>query len=189
MCCSLHLHIYSIINSAYTGVIVFILQQNLSEQQTADPPIPESSVPPCSPANDVTHAVISEEIDIADFLPKPPSIPDSGALTQALHDIGSDLLQFPQKPHPTDSHIRLGQNVSEVLESVPVPSQYGQASKSSFLLGQLTPEVSVGQPKASVHGHPSQSSVHLGDSTASGRNNPDPLGVKQPYTNHSRANM
>ncbi|XP_048015468.1 gamma-tubulin complex component 6 isoform X1 [Megalobrama amblycephala] len=145
-------------------------EQNLSEQQTADPPVPESSAPPYSLANDVTHALISEEINIADFLPKPQRIPDSGALTQALRDIGSDLLQFPQKPHPTNSHIRLGQNVSEVLQSVPVPSQYGQASKSNFLLGQFTPEVSVGQPKASVHGHPSQSSVQLGDSTASGRN-------------------
>ncbi|XP_051739855.1 gamma-tubulin complex component 6 isoform X2 [Ctenopharyngodon idella] len=144
--------------------------ENLSEQPTADPHIPESSAPPCSSAKDVTHALISEEIDIADFLPKPPRIPDSGAVTQALRDIGSDLLQFPQKPHATNSHIPLGQNVSEVYESVPVPSQYGQASKSSFLLGQFIPEVSVGQPKASVHGHPSQSSVQLRDSTASGLN-------------------
>ncbi|XP_067292958.1 gamma-tubulin complex component 6 isoform X2 [Pseudorasbora parva] len=143
--------------------------ENLCEQQTADPPIPESSAAPCSPANDETHALISEEINIADFLPEPPRIPDSGAVTQALHDIGSDLLQHSEKPHPTISHIRLGQNVSEVLESVPVPSQYGQASKSNFQMGQFTPEGSVGQPKVSVHGHPSQSSVQLGDSTASGQ--------------------
>ncbi|XDV53386.1 hypothetical protein PO909_021899 [Leuciscus waleckii] len=161
--------------TAYEQQSAQLHTENLNERQTADPPIPESSAPPCSDANNEMHALISDGIDIADFLPKPPRLPDSGAVTQALHDIGSDLLQFPQKPHPqkqhsTTSHIRLGQNISEALQSVLVPCPHGQASKSSFQLGQFTPEVSVGQPKASVHGHPSQSSVQLGDSTASGRN-------------------
>ncbi|XP_039522007.1 gamma-tubulin complex component 6 isoform X2 [Pimephales promelas] len=143
--------------TAYKHQSAQLHTENLGEQLTADPLIPESQ-------NDEMHALISDGIDIADFLPKPPRLPDSGAVTQALQDIGSDLLQFPQKPH------LLGQNVSEVLESVPVPCPYGQASKSSFQLGQFNPEVSVGKPKASVHGHPSQSSVQLGDSTASGWN-------------------
>ncbi|XP_016107118.1 gamma-tubulin complex component 6 [Sinocyclocheilus grahami] len=150
-------------------------QQNPREQQTANPPLTESFAPPCSPAIGETQALKSEEIDIADFLPKPPYVPDSGAVTQALHNNGSDLLQSPQKPlpqhpHPSTSHICVGENVSEFLESVPVPNINGQASKSSFLLGQFTSEVPAGQPKASVHGHPSQSSVQLGGSTASGRN-------------------
>ncbi|XP_077066255.1 gamma-tubulin complex component 6 isoform X2 [Siphateles boraxobius] len=161
--------------TAYKQQSAQLHTENLREQQTADPPIPEPSASLCSDANDEMHALISDGIDIADFLPKPPRFPDSGAVTQALQDIGSDLLQFPQKPHPqkphsTTSHKHLGQNVSEVLESVPLPCPYGQASKSSFQLGQFTLEVSVGQPKASVYGHPSQSSVQLGDSTASGRN-------------------
>uniref|UniRef100_A0A8C2BER6 Gamma-tubulin complex component 6 n=1 Tax=Cyprinus carpio TaxID=7962 RepID=A0A8C2BER6_CYPCA len=150
-------------------------QQNLREQQIADPPLTESFAPLCSPAIGETQALKSEEIDIADFLPKPLYVPDSGAMTQALHNIGSDLLQSPQKPHPqqphpSTSHICVGENVSEFLDSVPVPNIYARASKSSFLWGQFTPEVPAGQPKASVHGHPSQSSVQLGGSTASGRN-------------------
>uniref|UniRef100_A0A9J8CH67 Gamma-tubulin complex component 6 n=1 Tax=Cyprinus carpio carpio TaxID=630221 RepID=A0A9J8CH67_CYPCA len=150
-------------------------QQNLREQQIADPPLTESFAPLCSPATGETQALKSEEIDIADFLPKPIYVPDSGAMTQALHNIGSDLLQSPQKPHPqqphpSTSHICVGENVSEFLDSVPVPNIYARASKSSFLWGQFTPEVPAGQPKASVHGHPSQSSVQLGGSTASGRN-------------------
>nr|XP_002667047.4 gamma-tubulin complex component 6 [Danio rerio] len=147
-------------------------QQNLSEPQTGHPPVPESSASPCPPA--ISQAVISEGIDTADFLPKPPHSPKSGAVTQALHDIGSDLLPIsqapnPSVPHPSASHIQLGEHVSEVLESFPLPSEFGQASNSSFPLGQFIPEGLVGQPKASVHGHPSQSFVQLGDSTASGR--------------------
>ncbi|XP_050955055.1 gamma-tubulin complex component 6 isoform X2 [Labeo rohita] len=146
-------------------------QENLQEQQISDPPLPESSAPPSGEA----QVLVSEEINIADFLPKPTCIPDSGAMTQALHDIGSDLLQSPQIPqpqqeHPATSQICISENVSEFLESVPIPNKYGQASKSSFPLGQFTPEVPGGQPKASVYGHPSQSSVQLGDSTASGQN-------------------
>ncbi|XP_073687623.1 gamma-tubulin complex component 6 [Garra rufa] len=139
-------------------------QLTIQDQQISDPPLPESSAPPSGEA----QTLISEEINIADFLPKPPRVPDSGAMTQALHDIGSDLL--PQQSHPSTSQIRIGENVLEFLESVPVPNKYGQASKSSFPLGQFTPEVPAGHPKASVHGHPSQSSVQLGDSTASGWN-------------------
>ncbi|XP_059402745.1 gamma-tubulin complex component 6 isoform X2 [Carassius carassius] len=147
------------------------LHSELSEQQN---PLTESFAPPCSPAIGDTQAYKSEEIDVTNFLPKPPYVTDSGAMTQALHNIGSNLLQSPQKPHPqqphpSTSHICVGENVSEFLESVPVPNIYSQASKSSFLRGQFTPEVPAGQPKASVHGHPSQSSVQLGGSTASGQ--------------------
>ncbi|XP_052399606.1 gamma-tubulin complex component 6 isoform X4 [Carassius gibelio] len=147
------------------------LHSELSEQQN---PLTESFAPPCSPAIGDNQAHNSEEIDVADFLPKPPYVTDIGAMTQALHNIGSNLLQSPQKPHPEQphpltSHICIGENVSESLESVPVPNIYAQASKSSFLWGQFTPEVPAGQPKASVHGHPSQSSVQLGGSSASGQ--------------------
>ncbi|XP_052400314.1 gamma-tubulin complex component 6-like isoform X1 [Carassius gibelio] len=147
------------------------LHSELSEQQN---PLTESFAPSCSPAIGDTQAHNSEEIDVADFLPKPPYVTDSGAMTQALHNIGSNLLQSPQKPHPEQphpltSHICIGENVSESLESVPVANIYARASKSSFLRGQFTPEVPAGQPKASVHGHPSQSSVQLGGSSASGQ--------------------
>ncbi|KAI7812260.1 putative gamma-tubulin complex component 6-like [Triplophysa rosa] len=148
---------------------------------TKDAAIPESSAHPCPPAIGGVDALKSEEIDASDFLPKPPPVPDSGAMTQALQDIGSDLpesisgsVSNPQNsdhvlPHPSDSHISVGENVLDVQESFPTPTPHGQASKSSFPLGKFTPEVPMGQPKACIHGHPSQSSVQLGDHPASGQ--------------------
>ncbi|TRY78986.1 hypothetical protein DNTS_005259 [Danionella cerebrum] len=107
---------------------------------------------------------------------KEDTVADGGdALTQALCVIAPDLMFFPQSPnanlpHPSASHIPLGENVSEVLESVPVPCPFGQSSESSFPLGHFIPEVLEGLPKAGLHGHPSQSSLQLGHSAASGLN-------------------
>ncbi|KAI1882307.1 hypothetical protein AGOR_G00249330 [Albula goreensis] len=49
-------------------------------------PIPQ---PPSPPLED--GALISDELDIRDFLPKPPRAPDSQEVDRALQDIGSDL--------------------------------------------------------------------------------------------------
>ncbi|KAA0724653.1 Gamma-tubulin complex component 6 [Triplophysa tibetana] len=160
----------------------FQLPEQMNQTQTTkDAAIPESSAHPCPPAIGGVDALKSEEIDISDFLPKPQPAPDSGAMTQSLQDIGSDLpesirgsVSHPQNsdhvaPHPSDSHISVGENVSDVQESFPTPNLHGQASKSSFPLGNFAPEVLVGQPKASIHGHPSQSSVQLSDHPTSGQ--------------------
>ncbi|XP_071753562.2 gamma-tubulin complex component 6 [Centroberyx gerrardi] len=185
--------------------------QEPSQQQSKEE-TPESDAPsaPCDPSSPtptptpstVDPALISEDIDINDFLPK-SSKPDSQQVDRALQDIGSDLPEAPPKPQPVDydfsapfsplegiagqasvqprphwgpavqpdapyphpslSHIPIGENVSHVLETLPRASPYGQASKSSFPLGQYIPEAPLDTAKANVYGHPSQASVQLVD--------------------------
>ncbi|XP_059916377.1 gamma-tubulin complex component 6 isoform X2 [Gadus macrocephalus] len=81
-------------------------------------------------------------------------------------------------PHPSASHIAVGENVSDVQASFPRSSVHGQASASSFPTGQYTLEGGAPDaPKRSVHGHPSQSAVQLGggDGARGGDNTPEPL--------------
>uniref|UniRef100_A0A8C2GF98 Gamma-tubulin complex component 6 n=1 Tax=Cyprinus carpio TaxID=7962 RepID=A0A8C2GF98_CYPCA len=160
-------------------------QQNLREQQIADPPLTESFAPLCSPAIGETQALKSEEIDIADFLPKPLYVPDSGAMTQALHNIGSDLLQSPQKPHPqvgehvsevttsiptpdihghaSDAHISVGEHVSEVTTHIPTPNIHGHASDSHIRVGEHVSEVTTSIPTPNIHGHASDANIRVGE--------------------------
>ncbi|XP_008274340.1 gamma-tubulin complex component 6 [Stegastes partitus] len=178
-----------------------------SEQQTAETQeleaaaqLQDASSPTVAPLT-ADPALISEDIDINDFLPKPPN-PDSQQVDMALQEIGSDLPQAcptvqlvdydfsaPFSPlegitgqasvqprprwgpavqhdliqnHPSFSHIPIGENMSQVQESVPKASPFGQASKSSFALGQYTPE----EPQnTNVYRQPSQASVQQVDGT------------------------
>ncbi|XP_028286361.1 gamma-tubulin complex component 6 [Parambassis ranga] len=170
------------------------------------PPVPSAQQTAPQPAGDVPTeelltaeakesealspppALISEDVDINDFLPKSPE-PDSQQVDMALREIGSGLLEtcptaqlvdydfsapfsllegiagqpsvqprahWGPAVHPSFSHIPIGENMSQVLESVPRASPYGQASKSSFPLGQYTPE----EPQnISVYTQPLQASV------------------------------
>ncbi|XP_041652374.1 gamma-tubulin complex component 6 isoform X2 [Cheilinus undulatus] len=168
-----------------------------SELQEPDRVSPPS--PPSSPSPTADPALISENIDINDFLPKSPS----QQVDAALQEIGSDLPEVcpsaqlvnydfstpfsplegiagkvsaqprprwgpaVQPDHPSFSHIPTRENVSEVQESAPKASPFGQATKSSFPLGQYTLEEPQNKPTASVYGHPSQSSVQLVDGSGS----------------------
>ncbi|XP_049330328.1 gamma-tubulin complex component 6 isoform X1 [Astyanax mexicanus] len=153
---------------------------NISSESTPPPPCPSSSLPaPASSSSTTTattDALISDEIDIADFLPKPPRVPNSKAITQALQDIGSDLPQptvnpapllqdsdydfsspyspleyinpCPRPAHPALSHIGFGGRVSEGQNSTP-----------------------SGEPRARERGCLSQGSLQLENSGASGHRN------------------
>ncbi|XP_069019373.1 gamma-tubulin complex component 6 isoform X1 [Embiotoca jacksoni] len=156
--------------------------QEHPEQQTAETQGSEAVSPPHDPSSPTPApftadpALISEDLDVSDFLPKP----DSQQVDMALQEIGSDLpdvcpgaqlvdydFSAPFSPlegitgqasvqprprwgaavqpvlmqnHPSFSHIPIGENMSQVQESVPKASLFGQASKSSFPLGQFTPE-------------------------------------------------
>ncbi|XP_029008837.1 gamma-tubulin complex component 6 isoform X2 [Betta splendens] len=179
------------------------LRQEPSEQQPSDthkslmlsPPDP--SFPTDAPLT-LDPALISESIDINDFLPKSPD-PGGQLVDTALQEIGSDLpeacptaqlvdydFSAPFSPlegiagqssvqprprwaaafhpdliqsHPSFSQIPIGENMSQVQESIPNASPFGHASKSSFTPGQYTPEEPQSTSKASVYGPSSQASV------------------------------
>ncbi|KAI4886263.1 hypothetical protein NFI96_016349 [Prochilodus magdalenae] len=171
-------------------------EQHTSESQTKTPsmaqeltlgseeiPPPISTLSPLAPPSSSTEAadvLISDEIDITDFLPKPLLVTDSKAITQALQDIGSDLPQSSKIPtsllqdsdydfsspyspleylkphhrpaHPSLSHTEIGKNVSEAQN--PVPSA---------------------KPRASEYGLPSLTSLQLENSVTSGHRHPGVL--------------
>ncbi|XP_062860218.1 gamma-tubulin complex component 6, partial [Trichomycterus rosablanca] len=61
---------------------------------------------PLSVSTGNNDAVISEEIDIVDYLPKPPCAPGSGVMAQALQDIGSDLSDLAESLKNTDPMLK-----------------------------------------------------------------------------------
>uniref|UniRef100_A0A8C6WR78 Gamma-tubulin complex component 6 n=1 Tax=Neogobius melanostomus TaxID=47308 RepID=A0A8C6WR78_9GOBI len=71
---------------------VFLIKQ--SEETLKSDPVPqtETSSPPATSTPPIEPNLISEDIDVNDFLPKPPN-PDSTEVDFALQDIGSDLTQ------------------------------------------------------------------------------------------------
>ncbi|CAJ1056258.1 gamma-tubulin complex component 6 [Xyrichtys novacula] len=193
-----------------------VLPSVLSAQQTAPQPIldsrnqrpaeteepnavsPRPPPSPSLPQLTVDPGLISEDIDITDFLPRPPN-PDNQEVDVALQEIGSDLpdvcptsqlvdydfsapfspleginVQASAQPrphwgpavqpdHPSFSHIPVGENMSQVQESVPKANPFGQATKSSFPLGQYTLEEAQSTCKANIYGQSSEASVQLDD--------------------------
>uniref|UniRef100_A0A8C9Y9W0 Gamma-tubulin complex component 6 n=1 Tax=Sander lucioperca TaxID=283035 RepID=A0A8C9Y9W0_SANLU len=138
----------------------------LAETQESDGVSPDPSSPTLTHLT-VNLALISENIDINDFLPKSPN-PTSQQVDIALQEIGSDLPEPDLiQNHPSFSHIPIGENMSQVQDCLPKASPFGQASKSSLTLGQYTPEELQNTSKASIYGHPSQASVQLVDGSGS----------------------
>ncbi|KAF7659421.1 hypothetical protein LDENG_00298380 [Lucifuga dentata] len=179
-------------------------QESLALSQPHDPSSPALT------CLTVDSALISDNIDVKDFLHE-SSKPDSQQVDTALWDISSDLpepcpkaqlveydFSAPFSPlegiagqasvqprprwgpavlpditqsHPSHSHIPLGENMSEVKQSLLKANPFGQASKSSFPLGQYAPEVPIDPPKASIYGRPSQASVQLADGSDASTDN------------------
>uniref|UniRef100_A0A3Q1FPF0 Gamma-tubulin complex component 6 n=1 Tax=Acanthochromis polyacanthus TaxID=80966 RepID=A0A3Q1FPF0_9TELE len=148
-------------------------QQPLSELQPAEIQEAEAVSPPHDPSLPnvapltADPALISEHIDINDFLPKSPK-PDSQLMDLALLAISSDLPQafepYSIQNHPSFSPIPIVENMSQIQESIPKVNPFGQASDSSFALGQYTPE----EPQNTrVNKQPSQASVQQVDGNGS----------------------
>ncbi|KAK3526127.1 hypothetical protein QTP70_016102 [Hemibagrus guttatus] len=118
---------------------------------TLPPPGPPAVLPPSTRNVD---ALISDQINITDFLPKPPRPADSTTVTKALQDIGCDLSEFSRNP-VSDYDFSSPYSPLECL---------GPQSRSAHhSLSHQVPE-----PGANQHGQPSHNSLHLGDSAASG---------------------
>uniref|UniRef100_A0A665X8I8 Gamma-tubulin complex component 6 n=1 Tax=Echeneis naucrates TaxID=173247 RepID=A0A665X8I8_ECHNA len=151
--------------------IIFLEQESSPQepsepQQTATKESDDTSAKPLDPSQSTLTAdpaLISEDIDVNDFLPQLPN-PDSQQVAVALQEIGSDLPEVSHGPdliqnHPSFSHIPIEENMFQVQEKVPKPIPFGQASKSGFPLDQFTPEEPQNTCKASDHQDPSQKST------------------------------
>uniref|UniRef100_A0A8C4NSC7 Gamma-tubulin complex component 6 n=1 Tax=Dicentrarchus labrax TaxID=13489 RepID=A0A8C4NSC7_DICLA len=175
--------------------------QNRPEQQPVETEESNAVSPPLDPSSSalrVDPALISEDIDINDFLAKSPN-PDSQQVDIALQEIGSDLPEVcptaqlvdydfsaPFSPlegiigqassqprprwgpavqpdliqnHPSFSHIPIGENISQVQESLPKAGPFGQASKST---GELVSDAVDPQPLPNIHGHSSDAHIKVG---------------------------
>uniref|UniRef100_A0AAR2IUI0 Gamma-tubulin complex component 6 n=2 Tax=Pygocentrus nattereri TaxID=42514 RepID=A0AAR2IUI0_PYGNA len=164
-----------------------LMKPNVGSESIPPPPCPSPPLGPRISSTAVADGLISDEIDIRDFLPKPPHVPNSKAITQALQDIGSDLPQSSGNPapllldsdydfspyphqhlkphhcHASDAHIRIGELVSEVTTHLPTPSIHGHASDAHIKIGQLVSEVSITTPSPNVHGHASDAHIRIGE--------------------------
>lgn len=152
--------------------------QELSVQQPAESQESEAASPKpdpslstlASPALD--PALISEDIDINDFLPKPPN-PDSHQVDMALQEIGSDLPEVCPTAQLVDYDFSAPFSPLEGItgqasaQSNPRwgPTGQNHPSFSHIAIGENTSEVQERLPKASPFGQASKSSFPLGQYT------------------------
>lgn len=74
-----------------------------------------------------------------------------------------DLLSS-QSPfgHSSDSHIKIGQHVSDFTLPLPSPNIHGHVSESNLKLGDFVSEVAPHLPSQNIHGHSSESHITVG---------------------------
>ncbi|XP_062402552.1 gamma-tubulin complex component 6 [Sardina pilchardus] len=68
--------------------------------------------------------------------------------------------------HSSDAHIRVGENVSEVQSSLPTPSIHGHTSDAHIRVGENVSEVIDALPTPSVHGHTSDAHIKVGENVS-----------------------
>uniref|UniRef100_A0A671YN13 Tubulin gamma complex component 6 n=1 Tax=Sparus aurata TaxID=8175 RepID=A0A671YN13_SPAAU len=153
-------------------------EQQPADTQDAD--AAQSRPNPSSSTLTVDPPLISENIDINDFLPKSPN-PDSQQVDMALQEIGSDLpevISASIQDHSSDAQDKAGAMVSLpnisaglkggelVLDEVaqqPSPSIHGHSSDAHIKVGQFVSEVAAPLPSPNIHGHASDSHIKIGD--------------------------
>ncbi|XP_037622066.1 gamma-tubulin complex component 6 [Sebastes umbrosus] len=157
-----HLTVDPVLNSEHIDVDDFLPKSPNPGSQQVDVALQEIG-------SDLPEACPTAQLVDYDF--SAPFSPLEGITGQTLVQprprwgpaVQPDMLQN----HPSFSHIPIGENMSQVQESLPKANPFSQASKSSFPLGQYTPEEFQNTSKANVYGHPSQSSVLLVDGSGS----------------------
>lgn len=175
-----------------TTFCMIMSSQDTKTQQSGTGPPPRRT-PPCT----ADAALISENIDITDFLPRSPH-PDSWRVDAALQEISSDLAETSTAPQQTDYDFsapfspfediagqssvqprpRLGPapqpdvipnhpSSSHIPTGENVSEVQDSRPKSSLPPGPLAPEQIQSTPTAGVSGHPTQSSLPLVDGRGS----------------------
>uniref|UniRef100_A0A665X9B5 Gamma-tubulin complex component 6 n=1 Tax=Echeneis naucrates TaxID=173247 RepID=A0A665X9B5_ECHNA len=161
--------------------IIFLEQESSPQepsepQQTATKESDDTSAKPLDPSQSTLTAdpaLISEDIDVNDFLPQLPN-PDSQQVAVALQEIGSDLPEVSHGAKLVDydftihgpvssAHVKVGKAISNVSASQPSASLCGHSSDSHFKVGQLVSDVTAPLPSANVHGHASDAHIKIGE--------------------------
>ncbi|XP_033823853.1 gamma-tubulin complex component 6 [Periophthalmus magnuspinnatus] len=142
-------------------------QESAPTPQTEMPSPPDTTTPPIDPN------LISESIDINDFLPKPPN-PDSAEVDSALQDIGSDLPQtcptFPLVDYDFSAPFSPLEGMTSHIQPKSGPATEPRPDKShpSFShipIGENVSSMQEIRPKASLFGQATKSIFPLGHFT------------------------
>ncbi|XP_074534683.1 gamma-tubulin complex component 6 [Halichoeres trimaculatus] len=168
-------------------------QQQPTENKEPPTVSPQPHPSPLSPLLTADPNLISENIDITDFLPKPPN-PDSQQVDVALQEIGSDLPEVCPTSQQVDYDFSAPFSPLEGITSqasvqprprwgpaaqpdhpsfshIPLGENMSQVQESapeaSFPLGQYSSKEPQDASKASICGHHTQASVQQVDSSAS----------------------
>lgn len=68
--------------------------------------------------------------------------------------------------HSSDAHIKVGENVSEFVAPLPTPNIHGHASDAHIKVGEHVSEVVVPLPSPSIHGHTSDAHIKVGENVS-----------------------
>ncbi|XP_056137900.1 gamma-tubulin complex component 6 [Lampris incognitus] len=92
-----------------------------------------------------------------------PEQADLRTLTTPSDSVVAEPLETKTHAHPSDSHIKVGELVSDVVAPLPTPSTHGHASDAHFKVGELVSDVVAPQVAPNIHGHSSDSHIKVGD--------------------------
>ncbi|XP_029908689.1 gamma-tubulin complex component 6 isoform X2 [Myripristis murdjan] len=176
-------HALSTQQNATQGAQESLSQQQCDQQSKEKNQESDALSPPCdlsSPTptpSTVDPALISEDLDINDFLPKSPK-PDSRQVDRALQEIGSDLPEVLPKPQLVDYDFSAPFSPLEGIAgqaSVQPRPRWGPAvhpeicspppSLPHIPIGENLSQIVELPPKASPYGQASKSSLPLGQHT------------------------
>uniref|UniRef100_A0A672ZE23 Gamma-tubulin complex component 6 n=1 Tax=Sphaeramia orbicularis TaxID=375764 RepID=A0A672ZE23_9TELE len=113
-----------------------------------------------------SHIPIGENVfDIHESLPKSSPF---GQVSKSsfLPDVTVPQSSPSVRGHSSDTHINIGQNVSEVTGPLPTPNMHGHASDSHIKIGEHVSEINAPRPSTNVHGHTSNAHIKVGENVS-----------------------
>ncbi|KAK5927706.1 hypothetical protein CgunFtcFv8_012834 [Champsocephalus gunnari] len=94
------------------------------------------------------------------------SMPNTQVSGEPVFDAVAQQPSLNTHGHSSDSHIQIGQLVSEVAAPLPSHNVHGHASDSHMKIGEHASEVEAPLPSHSVHGHSSDAHIKVGENVS-----------------------
>ncbi|XP_041966366.1 gamma-tubulin complex component 6 isoform X2 [Alosa sapidissima] len=139
----------------------------------APSPLPESAPEPSTVAGDIRQGQQSETPLSRAATAEGSAGPTHGHPSDTHIKVGenisgvTDTRASPSHHgHSSDAHIRVGENVSEVQSSLPTPNIHGHASDAHIRVGENVSEVTTTLPSPSIHGHASHGHIKVGENVS-----------------------